>query len=276
MHLPDGFSDKLPAQLTWRHVDYIDSTNTALLDDSQPSNQLLSADRQTQGRGRRGQTWADIGDSALFSLSTAAPAGIDVSAWPIQVAMTLADSLNRLTYAALSTTHDHEQQPVRIKWPNDLYTIIQGQWGKCGGILIESSRSAGSVQPLSKIVTGVGLNLAPLGSIDLRSDYPIAHISPSVLALCHDKQQLIVVLANRLWQAWQAFIQHPEVDPSHYQTLDFLYGKPLIASSDYQDQQITGNGAGINANGHLLIQQPTATTALSSPHRIRISPSNSS
>ncbi len=246
-------------------MDCIDSTNTFLLDDRQPPNQLCSAEHQTQGRGRRGQTWADSGDSALFSISGAFPPGLDLSAWPIQVAITLADSLNRLIAHAKA---DKTPQPgVKIKWPNDLYCNHHGQWGKCGGILVESR-----IGRQGKIVTGIGLNSAPLRGITIDSDYPITHL-PTLLQRCvADKKQLIVILTNRLWQAWQVFIQQPNVKVKHYQTLDYLYGKSLSATDTYNQCVTHGIGAGINAHGHLLLQTPTGTVALSSQQRIRLNP----
>lgn len=267
MRFPDGFSAELPPQLTWQHKDCVASTNTYLLDAKQPPNQLISAERQAQGRGRRGQTWVDSGDSALFSLSTAFPVGTDISAWPIQVAITLADSLNRLLAHANKTTFSNPPHAIQIKWPNDLYTLHHGQWGKCGGILVESTLSQSQQQ--GKIVTGVGLNLAPLHGITLHSDYPIAHLPTVITTMTTDKKQLIALLGNQLWQAWQAFSQQPSVDPMHYQTLDYLYGKSFTAT-DTHDNMASGRGAGINSQGHLLVQQPSGQIALSAQQRIRL------
>lgn len=263
--LPDGFSRQLTSALKWRHVDCVDSTNHFLLDSRQPPNQLFSTNRQTQGRGRRGQTWTDNGDSALFSLSAAFPVATDISAWPIQVAITLADSLNRLLKTADNET------AVCIKWPNDLYTPClasrRNEWGKCGGILVESNVGS-TPNGQGKVVTGIGLNLAPLPQIR-QSDYPITHLPLTISQLFDDKTQLIAVLANRLWAAWQAFIKQPTVDPSLYQNWDLLHGKSLNATDVHHYTVTQGIGVGINANGHLLIQQADQTVALSAQQRIR-------
>lgn len=263
-NLPEGFSSQLAPALTWQHVDSIDSTNAYLLDSQQVPNQLLSAERQTNGRGRRQQRWVDDGESALFSLSKVFDTTCDIGAWPVQVALTLAEALNAL----LAHAENRERQPdVQIKWPNDLYCLNQahGQWGKCGGILVESTISSGVVgQQSGKVVTGVGLNLSPVKTA-IDSDYPIAFIR-----LPLPKQVLIVVLANGLFRAWQAFIQHPHIATERYQRIDRLWGQALVATDMNTGEQQHGIGAGVNANGHLLLRQNEKTLALTTQQRIRL------
>ena len=52
------------------HFESIDSTNTYLKKKYEHYNdfQIISADHQTEGRGRLGNTWLDDGSSALFSI----------------------------------------------------------------------------------------------------------------------------------------------------------------------------------------------------------------
>jgi BirA family biotin operon repressor/biotin-[acetyl-CoA-carboxylase] ligase len=125
----------------------VDSTNTRLLErarqgDTAPC--LLVAERQSAGRGRQGRPWHSApGVSLTFSLGLPmAPqrwGGLSLA-----VGVALAEAL-------------HPQ--LRIKWPNDLWTVdAQGApAGKLGGILIETQGHAGSSR---YVVVGVGLNIA--------------------------------------------------------------------------------------------------------------------
>lgn len=240
---------EIHSDLTWIHFDSIDSTNAYLLDNDHVGNQLVSADHQTAGRGRRQQAWVDERDSLLMSLATTFTPHVDVSAWAIQVAITLAQTLEPLT-----------KKPLKIKWPNDLYTLTSDyQWGKCAGILIESRLGASG-----KMVTGIGINLSEIPS-DINADYPIGYL-PTTLA----KSQLIPHLGKALLASWQSFIDTPQVSPTTYQTYDLLFGKNLQATDFNQANTQTGVGAGINEQGHLLLRLPNKTIALSNQHRIRI------
>lgn len=256
MTLLDGFSTALTPELTWQHFDVIDSTNAYLLTGDEPTEQLISAERQTAGRGRRQQQWVDEGDSALFSLSTGFEKGTDISAWPIQVAVSLAQGLNAL-YAHFYPTSS-AAPVVKIKWPNDLYIKNQGSWGKFGGILTESK-----IGKQCKVVAGIGLNLAPIHSAS-NKDYAIAFID---LPLA--KKDLIAVLTNRLFADWQQFLQQPRLSVSDYCQLDYLRDQSLIATDLHSGEQQQGIGAGINAHGHLLLKQGEKTLALTAQQRIR-------
>ncbi|PPE66378.1 biotin--[acetyl-CoA-carboxylase] ligase [Caldimonas caldifontis] len=138
----------------------VDSTNTRLLErarqgDATPC--LLVAERQNAGRGRQGRPWQSApGASLTFSLGLPmAPqrwGGLSLA-----VGVALAEAL-------------HPQ--LRIKWPNDLWTVDAhgAPAGKLGGILIETQGHAG---PSRHVVVGVGLNIeAPPALPDPRN--PVA------------------------------------------------------------------------------------------------------
>lgn len=240
---------ELHPALSWQHFSEIDSTNAYLLAANQPCNQLVSADHQTAGRGRRQQAWVDENDSLLMSLSTTFPNNTDLSAWAVQVAITLTETLSPLT-----------RQPIKIKWPNDLYTLTERyRWGKLAGILIESS-----IGKNGKMVTGVGINLSGIAS-DIPADYPIASLSTT-----WEKHALIPHLGNALFSAWQNFIVTPQTNPHTYQQHDLLIGKTLKATDMHTNESHVGIGSGINEHGYLLLTLPNKTVALTSQQRIRI------
>ncbi|PID66377.1 MAG: biotin--[acetyl-CoA-carboxylase] ligase [Gammaproteobacteria bacterium] len=235
--------------ITHRHFAVIDSTNAYLMKNELPCPYLVSADTQTAGHGRRQQAWIDEGKSLLFSLATAFDAHINVGAWSVQVALTLAKILENVT-----------EQALLIKWPNDLYVKNDsGEYGKCAGILTESS-----IGKQGKMVTGAGINLAPIkGVID--SDYAIASVD-----ICVDDSVLLIQIANELYWQWQDFIQSPAVSPEHYARYDMLSGEMLLATNLHNHRESVGQACGINAQGQLLLQQHGGLLALTTQHHIRL------
>lgn len=235
--------------ITYRHFTVLESTNAYLMQTPVLCPYLVSADTQTAGRGRRQQTWVDEGNSLLFSLATAFLPQINVGAWSIQVAITLAETLETVT-----------NNQILIKWPNDLYIKTNdGKDGKFAGILVESSMGKSG-----KMITGVGINLSPITTA-VSSDYAVAHLSTD-----RDYPTLLTTLANALYRQWQVFLQHPQVCPDRYARYDMLKHHTLLATDLFNQSETTGQGCGINEQGQLLIQQHGDLRCLTSQQRIRI------
>ena len=133
----------------------IDSSNAELLRRAPPhSTEILFAERQTQGRGRRGRSWVTpLGAQLAFSLQRRFDGGVAALAGlSLAVGVAIAEGLLAAGYAGIG-----------LKWPNDL--VCDGR--KLGGILIEfGGEYAGPV----RTVIGIGINAALLdaaaGSID--------------------------------------------------------------------------------------------------------------
>jgi BirA family biotin operon repressor/biotin-[acetyl-CoA-carboxylase] ligase len=128
----------------------VDSTNSVLLARQNPpfgACDVLLAEYQTAGRGRRGRAWlAPPGGSICQSLSWAfREVPQDLGALGLVIGV-----------CALRALRDAGLEDVRLKWPNDI--VVEGS--KLGGILIElRAESAGP----ASVVIGIGLNVA-LGS----------------------------------------------------------------------------------------------------------------
>lgn len=143
-HLPRGLRERVARlEAVWS----IASTNTALLERSGPesgASEVLLAEHQTAGRGRRGRAWlAPPGGAICLSLS-----------WmfrevpPDLGALGLAVGVCALR--ALTAFHVRN---LGLKWPNDL---LIGE-RKLGGVLIDlRAESAGPAY----VVIGIGLNVA--------------------------------------------------------------------------------------------------------------------
>jgi len=114
-----------------------------------PAGTLVIANEQTAGRGRGGKSWQSSPDAGLWLTLIERPAdisGLDVLS--IRVGLAAAESLDRFA-----------PEPIRLKWPNDLYV----DRGKLAGILVEARWREQSV---GWIAIGLGLNVRRPESID--------------------------------------------------------------------------------------------------------------
>ncbi|MDQ1335868.1 MAG: BirA family transcriptional regulator, partial [Thermodesulfobacteriota bacterium] len=123
MLLPSEILDGLATEVFGReeiiHFRETDSTNARarkLADRGAPEGTLVVAERQTQGRGRKGRAW--------FS-----PSGAGIYASLILRPSMPANEATRITFltavAAAETLLHQTELDVRIKWPNDL--LVNGK-----------------------------------------------------------------------------------------------------------------------------------------------------
>jgi BirA family biotin operon repressor/biotin-[acetyl-CoA-carboxylase] ligase len=139
-------------------VDATGSTNADLLADRKPP-RLRVAERQRQGRGRRGKAWhsspdAGIGVALTGSLSRVTDP-VDWSGLSLAIGCALAEALD-------PQGPSRHAPRIGLKWPNDLWLIdpsAPGGGRKLGGILIETTQPPEGYGPGRTCVIGVGINL---------------------------------------------------------------------------------------------------------------------
>ncbi|MGH7072374.1 MAG: biotin--[acetyl-CoA-carboxylase] ligase [Acetobacteraceae bacterium] len=124
----------------------VDSTNSVLLARENPpfgACEVLLAEYQTAGRGRRGRAWvAPPGGSICLSLSWAfREVPQDLGALGLVIGV-----------CALRALRESGLENAQLKWPNDL--VVEGK--KLGGILIELR---GESDGPACVVIGIGLNV---------------------------------------------------------------------------------------------------------------------
>lgn len=176
-------------------VDIVESTNSSLLqraiDQGAPGNggkQVLAAELQTQGRGRRGRSWASgLGDSLTFSVL-----------WPSHCAV---HALSGLSLAvgvaivrALTSLGIHG---ITLKWPND---ILSG-FHKLAGVLIELH---GDMLSPGTVVIGIGINLKLSGDTRAQIDQAVTDIA-SVTGRMPDRNRLLAVVLKELVRVLDTF-----------------------------------------------------------------------
>ncbi len=125
------------------------SSDPAVLDPGAPHGLIVAARSQTAGRGQRGNCWeAEPGKNLSFSMVirprfiTAARQFVLSEAVALGIAGVLEAVLRK----------DGVDEPVTIKWPNDIY--VGGR--KICGILIENTLTG---RRIDKSIAGIGINI---------------------------------------------------------------------------------------------------------------------
>ncbi len=145
--------DELERTLRLPRVELLESTTSTmdvahkLAGKGAQTGTLVLANEQTAGRGRGGNIWASAPGAGLWLTLIERPAdtsGLDVLS--LRVGLAAAGALDRFAV-----------EPIRVKWPNDLYI----DRGKLAGILVEARWRESS---LEWVAIGLGINVrAPEG-----------------------------------------------------------------------------------------------------------------
>lgn len=162
------------------------STNLAAREKEYPNGTLVLAERQTAGRGQRGNRWSSApGENLTFSV-VLHPDFLPVhrqfylsKAVCLALADTLTDFLDGTAQSSRETgpKENNDAAPnkgkepggVFIKWPNDIYVGAR----KIVGILIENDLSG---ETLSRSIVGIGINVN-------QTRFPAELPNPTSLAL---------------------------------------------------------------------------------------------
>ena len=105
---------------------------------------IIITDKQTKGRGQRGNTWYSEPEQNLTFTLVLNPTFLDASEQ---------FDLNIMVTLAIREVLGSHISGVKVKWPND---IVHEEGGKLGGILIENTVSHKGIE-LSLV--GIGLNI---------------------------------------------------------------------------------------------------------------------
>jgi BirA family transcriptional regulator, biotin operon repressor / biotin---[acetyl-CoA-carboxylase] ligase len=255
------------------HIEYvatIDSTNSELMRRAAGGDYqsvCLVAQTQTAGRGRLGRAWLSSEHALTFSVGLALSPK-DWSGLSLAVGLSIAEQL-------------HER--VQIKWPNDLW--VDGC--KLAGILIEtaalpaafhtnnahkshhtSTSTSAPLHPSSSVhqarfcVIGVGINLQapPLSPNMPFKTMPVGlqTLIPSINQ-AQTLERILQPLVDSIHQfAALGFRPYAE----RFASRDALTGRQISLASVTGSEALTGQYAGINDQGALLLQTPTGLHAI--------------
>lgn len=213
------------------HHEVLGSTNdraAVWIGEGAPHGAVVTADAQTEGRGRRGRAWASPPGENLYASVVLRPDVVrrDFGAIGLAVAVGIADGL---------------PIDVELKWPNDL--MVRGR--KLGGILCES-RWLGA-RP--DVVVGFGINVH-----QRVFDGDIAAIATS-LALCDAAASRVDVLArvlSTLEDAVDRFVEHgfAAVREAYEARCSMLGGRVRVSGVDGVFEALADDGAMLLRSEH--------------------------
>jgi len=220
------------------------STNTVLLARANPANgtsEVLLAEYQSAGRGRRGRAWlAPPGAAICLSMSwTFREVPQDLGALGLVIGVCALRALRLLGVSGAG-----------LKWPNDLLVGAR----KLGGVLIElRAESAGP----ACVVIGVGLNVA-LGAALLQQ---IAATGTEATDLASgglkspSRNTVAAALISESVRGLLEFERHglkPFIE--EWRAADALRGRPVNVSA--ADGVARGLARGIDVHGALMVETP--------------------
>ena len=184
-----------------------------------PAGTLVLANEQTAGRGRGGKSWQSSSGAGIWLTLVERPAdssGLEVLS--IRAGLAAAQALDR--FAA---------EPIRLKWPNDLYS----DRGKLAGILVEARWREKAVE---WVAIGVGVNVSAPREME-----NAAGLEPGT-----DRLEVLGELVPALRGAAQARGPLGAVEREEFNARDMARGKACV-------QPAVGRVAGITPTGELLI-----------------------
>ena len=184
-----------------------------------PAGTLVIANEQTAGRGRGGKSWQSSPGAGIWLTLIERPtetSGLDVLS--LRVGLAAAEALDR--FAA---------EPIRLKWPNDLYA----DRGKLAGILVEARWREQSVE---WVAIGLGVNVKAPENIE-----NAAGLEPDTELL-----DVLGELVPAIREAAQASGPLRADEREEFNARDMARGKACI-------EPAVGRVAGITPTGELLV-----------------------
>lgn len=217
--------------------------------------EVLAAETQTAGKGRLGRSWASApGASLTFSvlLRPAAVAPVLLGWLPLLAGVAVATAAWQVAGVA-----------AQLKWPND----VLADGGKLAGILAEARAGA--------VVLGIGVNVS-----QQRAELPVPTATSLVLARAGREREaepagaampgrgpLLVAILTEMaswYQAWTGAGGDPDACGlrAEYAGLCATVGRPVRVMLPGQ-QTLTGEAAGVDRFGRLLVRGPAGLTGVS-------------
>ncbi|TQV73871.1 biotin--[acetyl-CoA-carboxylase] ligase [Aliikangiella marina] len=193
------------------------------------------AEHQTQGRGRKGRAWiSPFAANLYFSIGIQVPLGLSaLGGISLAVGISLANTLNR-----------YSNQPIKIKWPNDL--LVDNR--KLAGILVEAS---GDSNDKSFLNIGIGLNWNMQTEQGKAIDQPWINLADLVDDSC-SRSQILADILLELEQAFDAYQSDGlKIVARQWASLSALYRQPvrIVRTND----QLDGIEIGIESSGALKV-----------------------
>jgi len=191
-----------------------------------PSGTLVIANEQTAGRGREGKNWRSWPGAGLWLTLIERPkdpSGLGVLS--LRVGLVAAEALDRFA-----------PEPIRLKWPNDLYI----DRGKLAGILVEARWREATVE---WVAIGLGVNVRAPEDVETAAG----------LESGTDRLDVLGELIPGIRAAAQAKGPLTMQEMEEFNARDLARGKTCVLPA-------LGRVAGISAAGELLVALADSVT----------------
>ena len=216
---------------------HIDSTNSALMrsgSERDIDGEVLMAEVQTAGRGRRGRKWiSPFGRNLAMSLGVRIDRPLrEIGAVGLAVGLGVADALTAAGVRGAS-----------LKWPND---VLLGTRKLCG-ILIELP----AAQEPPCVVIGIGINVGGMSAVAPLVDQAVADVTEQLPEA--SRNRLAGMVVDAVYNGCKRFERYgfARMKPA-YDSLHRFNGESvrLVAGKE----EVTGTVAGVGLDGALQLQ----------------------
>lgn len=196
---------------------------------------VVVADRQTQGRGRSGRTWADVTGRSLLSSYLLGVPREDATLIPLAGGLAVVEALRRFGVRP------------RLKWPND---VLLGD-GKVAGILAERYAATGD-RP-AHVVLGIGINVDWRGVERDETTASWASVAEEADRDV-DRFEVLAELLHPLDQWLQAVATSPQRVLGLYRERCATIGREVRVTT--ADGEVRGRAVDLARSGALVLERP--------------------
>lgn len=226
------------------HYKEVDSTNAEarrLSVEGAESGLVVTAKKQTAGKGRRGRSWESPADENLYFSILLRP-----SLEPEKAPM-----LTLVMAYSVAKSLQKEDIQVLIKWPNDL--VLSGK--KVCGILTEMNLSGTQVED---VIVGVGLNVNTMKFPDELEDKATSLRKETLRELeCGELLQLIL---KEFDKQYQRFLENQNLEFWQEDYNAMLINRDREVMVLEPSKEYLAKALGINKFGELLVQKEDGST----------------
>ena len=194
---------------------------------------ILVAESQTKGQGRRNKEWfSPLAENLYFSLSFSIKNSKNINFLPLLTAMSVCKSLYKIGING-----------CQLKWPNDIY--LKGK--KLGGILLECRYNE---EKGHSLVVGIGLNVNMKGTQAIEQSWTSLFLSTD--SIFNRNTVVSMIIADLI----KAYSDLNTLDKAQFlldwQALDILKNRCITINEDGKEYRAIARG--LAGDGSLIVE----------------------